>query len=202
MTSPTTDPNQERREPAKINGHISTLSMELMTIPENEQAFIFEHFEEALRKNLIAALPDEKQTFKATYIDRSGKQVTERKHEKHIVVNPAWEKWVNEQCERSRYHQMKIKGDFATTADRITANPEEFELMLKMRREELIWREREAKTETPPVAKTTAKPSTSGKNSPKRKGTASSKPTTPKHSIVPETSTDDTGSEAEPVTVV
>ena len=116
---------------------ITQLSMELIDVPPEEQCFIFEQFEAAIRKGTINAVQDSSGTFEAEYIGSDGETVKRSCPEEHVEVTEAWKKWLAEQRSASRYHVMKVTRTFVSTQDLLHKNDTEFDTLARLRRQSL-----------------------------------------------------------------
>lgn len=148
MTQHTT---QEQTSKQQI---LSTLSMELVGVPEDEQCKIFEQFEEGIKQGVFLAAPDRRQKFTAKYINLKGQMTEEQRTEEHIQITDDWTKWFTEQRAASRYHVKRFRADFTVTPDELKTQPDTFEMMAKMRRELLA----EKKSKARQTAKSAPKP--------------------------------------------
>jgi len=155
---------------------ITTLSMEMMGVPENEQCMIYEHFETAIAKGIILAVQDSTDTFEAKYVNLSGETVTETRPEEHLETNDAWTKWLAEQRLASKYHVIRVRKEYTATSAALTGDANVFEVIAAMRRDDLIERKqaaerqndkpatkartrrKTAQTPSPPVSPKTKKP--------------------------------------------
>ncbi|WP_407542149.1 hypothetical protein Q0M94_17940 (plasmid) [Deinococcus radiomollis] len=135
-----TDANTNPKKTTQIS--ITTLSMELISIPPTEQCYIHENYENALRRRIFRALKDESATYKARYYNSAGELVEEDRPEEHVETSDAWKAWLEEQRAASKLQIIKVRRDYRITADQISKNPTDFEVLAKLRQADL---EREAR---------------------------------------------------------
>ena len=124
---------------------ITTLSMELISIPETEQCYIHENFTNALRRRIFRAVQDETATYKAKYYTSTGELIEEERPDEHVEASAPWKTWLEKQRSASKLQLIKLRRHYRITADQISKNPADFELLAKLRQADL---EREARAKT------------------------------------------------------
>lgn len=126
-TAPTEKPSALRHK----------LSILLRDVPAEECCLIISHFEQAVMRGNIRALPLIGQHFGKVVILENGQKKRMTLQDELVVMDEAWERWFTEQRRESRYRVLGQVGTVATTIERVKSGEDDFDRLLEIRRKRL-----------------------------------------------------------------
>lgn len=113
------------------------LSVLLRDVPAEECCLVVSHFEQAVMRGVIKAVPLSGNYFNKVVILEDGHKKRLSLHDELVVMDADWERWLAEQRRESRYRVLAQVGAVTTTIERVKSGADDFERLLEIRRKRL-----------------------------------------------------------------
>lgn len=114
------------------------LSELLKDIPPEELCRVLEHYEDAVIKGTVKAVPaPAEEGFSVDLVTAQGKRATRRVEEEIVLPDPAFFTWLNAERKASRLAVLAVTGRVETSMDKLAAGDDDFQKLLDIRRRRL-----------------------------------------------------------------
>ncbi|GGB73877.1 hypothetical protein [Deinococcus soli (ex Cha et al. 2016)] len=114
------------------------LSQTLSDIPAEELHLVLDHYEDAVMRGTIKALPLEgAEPFQLPVVNHQGKRVNRRIEEEIVIPDDAFEQWLKAERRASRLAVLAVTGRVETSLEKLTSGDDDFSKLLDIRRKRL-----------------------------------------------------------------